>query len=301
MSTILNFPTKYPPRQWRMRRKIAAVAAQLGLDAEDLLWGDDEAGRPRSWFDQSDEALNGLWDTICQERMKKQHTDYLETVIPPRGIEKEAEKTKKAVILHFPVSDETRARIEQRNALKKKAAALKKSKTGRAKPAAAMEKTNAAARKKLMVKVQVAKKQLIQALPEFSDQTYRFILEMKFNKTSSKDLTGQELHELLLHFQELGWQQKVGKEGRAATVEHPLLYHDPTGLGRDRQMQKIQALLLEKGNIEDRAISFQYALAILKRQTGGVVTSFDNASPVHLKGVITALARHAERKGSRAQ
>jgi len=76
-----------------------------------------------------------------------------------------------------------------------------------------------------------------------------------------------------------------------------LLYSDLSGLGRSYLMQKISALLSEKGTKEGRYVRWDYALAILKRQSGGVVKEWEDALPDQLRGVIAALHRDAKRKG----
>ncbi|WP_300551551.1 regulatory protein GemA, partial [Desulfovibrio sp.] len=168
--------------------------------------------------------------------------------------------------------------------------------------AAPKESVERTIHKKMLAKVHIAVNDLKRMLPEFNDETYRFILEMKFDVSSSKDLTSAQLHELLLHFQNLGWQQKQsGTTHSRKRKDVPLLAHDPTGLGREAQMRKIQALLLEKGNVEGREVSMNYALSILKRQTGGTVTSFEDALPKQLQGVSAALSQDAIRKGRRTK
>ena len=64
-------------------------------------------------------------------------------------------------------------------------------------------------------------------------------------------------------------------------------------------MQKIEALLAEKGRVEGTDMPWAYAVGILKRQTRGEITSFQSPDLTDeaLNGVIAALSRDADRKG----
>ena len=65
-------------------------------------------------------------------------------------------------------------------------------------------------------------------------------------------------------------------------------------------MDKIEALLAEKGRVEGTHMPWAYAVAVLKKQSGGVTRCFEHATPEQLRGVIAALTRDARRKGRRA-
>ena len=296
MALIQKFPTAYPPHQWRIRQEIARLAEKSGEI--------DPASYPYEKCDPeftgwNDQELQKLLHMLQDMYLEKQYAEVCKHKVPLSKNEEPAiwRKIKRDTLILFPLKSEveTRRRSEEQ-AYKTAKEAVRK--TGR--PARSQAGDNEATRKKMIAKVHIAKNDLQKRLPEFNDDTYRFILQTTFDASSSKDLSISQLHELLLHFQDIGWRQKAsGKRGN--NVHHPLLTHDPAGLGRTAQMKKIQALLLEKGNVEGRAVSFNYALAILKRQTRGKVESFEDATPTHLRGVITALTQDAARKGRRVK
>lgn len=134
--------------------------------------------------------------------------------------------------------------------------------------------------KAMLAKVHIAKDRL-----SLSEDDYRNMLWDVFGVESSKDLDRQGLHDLLQHLQRLGFEP-VKRRDRA----------NPLG-GADGQIRKIEALLAEKGRVEGTDVPWGYAVAILKRHTGGQVTKFDEASPEQLRGVIAALIRDARRHG----
>jgi hypothetical protein len=149
-------------------------------------------------------------------------------------------------------------------------------------------------RKAMLAKVHIAKKDLTLALPRFNGDTYRFILESSFGVSSAADLSLEQLHALLLHFKNLGFQaQKRGKRKDTPAAlcrpENPL----------QPRMGKIEALLAEKGRVEGTDMPWGYAVGILKRQTKGEIKSFSSPllTPADLDGVIAALCRDAARKG----
>lgn len=150
-------------------------------------------------------------------------------------------------------------------------------------------------RKAMLGKVHIAKKDLMR-LSGFDDDTYRFILEHNFGVSSAAELSNAQLHSLLIHFASLGWQAKKGRHRREAPRA---LVHDSTGMSREARLEKIEAMLAEKGRAEGTDMPWGYAVAILKRQTAGQVRSFDKASPAQLDDVIAALYRDARRKGRR--
>ena len=76
--------------------------------------------------------------------------------------------------------------------------------------------------------------------------------------------------------------------------------NDNDNLGREPLMKKIEAQLTEKGRAEGTDVPWGYAVAILKRQSGGVTRCFEHATPEQLRGVIAALTRDARRNGRRA-
>lgn len=137
--------------------------------------------------------------------------------------------------------------------------------------------------KAMLAKVHIAKQRL-----GLDDEAYRGILSERFGVDSSKDLDMVGLNDLLLHFQRLGFQPTPRRKSA-----------DPYDI--DAQIRKIEALLAEKGRVEGTDVPWGYAMAILKRQTGGKVKSFEDASAMELRGVIVALIRDARKHGRRVQ
>ncbi len=172
-------------------------------------------------------------------------------------------------------------------------------------PVAPIKRTRGASiasdqRNAMLGKVHIAKKQMLETLPGFTEDTYRFILQEHFGVDSAATLEHTQLHTLLLHFGRLGWQAKPGRNRKHSPQT---LQQDSTGMSRTARMEKIEAMLAEKGRVEGTDMPWGYAVGILKRQTarapGGQVTSFDKASPAQLDDVIAALYRDAKRKGRR--
>ncbi|MDR2075623.1 MAG: regulatory protein GemA [Desulfovibrio sp.] len=149
-------------------------------------------------------------------------------------------------------------------------------------------------RKMMLAKVHIALKDL-QKLDGWSEDTYRFGLMERFGKDSAKDLTRDELHQTLLWLSSLGWRAKPGRHRKGAPVA--LEGEDLSHLDRQALLSKIEAQLAEKGRAEGTDMPWGYAEAILKRQTGGVIKSFDHALPDQLRGVLAALWKDAKRKG----
>ncbi len=130
----------------------------------------------------------------------------------------------------------------------------------------------------------------------FSEDVYRFFLRDNYGKDSAADLDNRQLDEVLRWLKSLGWKPR--KRGHRRTAPATLT-HDPTGLNRKARMEKIEAMLAEKGRVEKTDMPWGYAVAILKRQTakapGGQVKRFEDATPAHLDDVIAALYRDATR------
>jgi len=171
-------------------------------------------------------------------------------------------------------------------------------------------------RRAMIIKVQIRLKELYAKLPGFDEDVYRFIMREHWGVDSSTKLSNGQLHELLLHLQMLEFEDSKSKRRGKSKVKRgkqkitrplaghdapALLYSDPSGLGRTYLMEKISALLSEKGAAEGRYITWNYALGILKRQSGGVVDDWEKAMPENLRAVIAALYRDAKRKGRRTE
>ena len=172
-------------------------------------------------------------------------------------------------------------------------------------------------RKSLLAKVHVAKKQL-----GLTDDEYRAMLEGNFCLSSAAYLSLTDLKRLVLIMAEYGFKPTKGSAKRnaarkidadaiskgvvaasgkrkaiPATLQQPKA-DDP--FGRKPLMEKIEALLAEKGRVEGTHVPWAYAVAVLKRQSGGVTRCLEHATPEQLRGVISALTRDARRKDRRA-
>ena len=153
-------------------------------------------------------------------------------------------------------------------------------------------------RKAMLAKVHIARNQ--QAM---SEDDYRAMLDARYSVTSARDLTDKQLHDLLLYMQQLGAvftrgsaRKRSGKANRKREIPAALT-HDDAELGREAYLKKIEALLAEKGRAEGTHMPWGYAVAILKRQTGGALKSLDQADVSQLRDVIAALVYDARRKG----
>ena len=142
----------------------------------------------------------------------------------------------------------------------------------------------------MMAKAHIAKKYLC-----LSDADYRHVLNYNFGVESSRDLSDGQLNDLLSLFKEKGWQPKPkGKPTDSARDRKP-----PVPEGRRPLMNKIEALLAEKGRIEGRRVSWQYAEAILRKQSGEKL--FLNwATAEQLEKVIQALHYAVKRAKTKA-
>lgn len=150
-----------------------------------------------------------------------------------------------------------------------------------------------------LAKIHVAKKQLA-----MDDETYRAMLMSQFGVESARDLSAHQRKSCILYMQRLGFEGKRGKASPQRTGERrkrrdvPLtLEKDDSGLGRDVYMRKIEAQLAEKGRAEGTKVPWGYAVAILKRQSGGITKCFEHATVEQLRGVIAALTYDAKKKG----
>ncbi|HEU6435846.1 MAG TPA: phage protein GemA/Gp16 family protein [Nitratidesulfovibrio sp.] len=151
----------------------------------------------------------------------------------------------------------------------------------------------------MVTKAQIARRQL-----GLKDSEYYAILDARYGVESSTKLSVPQLHDLLLYFQTLGWQAKRGSAKRGARRDPgvaALLAGDAASLGREALMEKIEALLAEKGRVEGTHMPWAYAMGILKQQTKGAIRDFRQASPDQLRDVMLALLRDAKRKGRKTR
>lgn len=168
-------------------------------------------------------------------------------------------------------------------------------------------------RKALLAKIHVAKKQL-----GLTEDEYRALLDGHFGAASAADLGLTDLKRLVLVMADYGFKPSKGHARRGATRISAVAIHNAAephngyrkktipatleqdNLGREPLMKKIGAQLAEKGRAEGTDVPWGYAVAILKRQSGGVTRCFEHATPEQLRGVIAALTRDARRNGRRA-
>ena len=151
-------------------------------------------------------------------------------------------------------------------------------------------------RKALLAKIHVAKKQL-----GLTEDEYRALLDGHFGAASAADLGLTDLKRLVLVMADYGFKPSKGHARCGATRKKTIpATLEQDDLGREPLMKKIEAQLAEKGRAEGTDMPWGYAVAILKRQSGGVTRCFEHATPEQLRGVIAALTRDARRTGRRA-
>lgn len=152
-------------------------------------------------------------------------------------------------------------------------------------------------RKALLAKIHIAKTQL-----GMKDAEYLTLLDSYYGVESACVLGLTELKGLVLVMQkEYGFKPSKGHARRGATRKKTIpATLEQDDLGRKPLMGKIEAMLAEKGRAEGTDVPWGYAVAILKRQSGGVTRCFEHATPEQLRGVIAALTRDARRNGRRA-
>jgi hypothetical protein len=157
-------------------------------------------------------------------------------------------------------------------------------------------------RKAMLAKIHIAKAQL-----GLKEEEYRDMLWHNFGVDSSADLDMERLDEFLGLLANVGFRAKKRRDA-------PEKLRRAAGKGRGAQsatrangsddawgtrppLRKIEALLAEKGRVEGTDVPWGYAVAILRRQTGGLAKCLDKAEPGELRGVVAALTRDAKRKG----
>lgn len=143
----------------------------------------------------------------------------------------------------------------------------------------------------MLAKIHIALDDLYARLKGFNEDVYRYTLRERFGEESAAALDNDQLHQVLAWLSSLGWAAQKPRRRKDA----------PAALGAVSRLEKIEALLAEKGRVERTDMPWSYAMGILKRQTGGEVRSFDKASDEELDAVIAALYRDAKRKGRRVR
>ncbi|UQZ89552.1 regulatory protein GemA [Deltaproteobacteria bacterium Smac51] len=140
-------------------------------------------------------------------------------------------------------------------------------------------------RRGMLAKIHIAKKDL-----GLTDADYRHVLTVNYNVESAADLTDEQLNDLLNLFKQKGWKplrKDVPADGNRRDSKPPV--------PKDRQplVNKIEALLSEKGRLEGRRVSWKYAEAILKKQGGPDYLNW--ATVQQLENVVRALYYAVER------
>lgn len=141
----------------------------------------------------------------------------------------------------------------------------------------------------MLAKVHLAKKDL-----GLTEGDYRHVLRYNYNVESARDLSDRELNSLLDLFKSKGW--KARPKGQAAESGRDI--KPPVPAERQPLMNKIEALLAEKGRLEGRRVSWKYAEAILRNQGGPQYLNW--ASPGQLEKVIQALSYAVKRAKAKA-
>lgn len=152
----------------------------------------------------------------------------------------------------------------------------------------------------LLAKVHIAKTQL-----GMTDGEYLTLLDSYYNVSSAGVLDLAELKGLVLVMQrEYGFKPTKGsakrKAARKKNIPAQLQPEADDPLIIKPLLEKIEAQLTEKGRVEGTHVPWGYAVAVLKKQSGGVTRCFEHATAEQLRGVIAALTRDAKRKGRRA-
>ena len=144
------------------------------------------------------------------------------------------------------------------------------------------------ARQNMLCKIHLAKRDL-----GLSEADYRHVLRYNFNVESAADLNERQLDDLVSLFKEKGWQAKP--KGQASSAGRD--FKPPVPQERRPLMDKIEALLAEKGRLAGRRIPWKYAEAILKRQGGPNFLNWATAE--QLKNVVAALSYSVKRDQAR--
>lgn len=135
-------------------------------------------------------------------------------------------------------------------------------------------------RNSLLAKVHIAKKAL-----GMEEEAYRDLLEATTGKRSAGALSVRQLVQVVEVMRKRGWSDEDPRparrkpKARTAPDCRPLL-------------DKVGALLADSGR------PWAYATAMLRRMYG--VTKLEWAKPEHLRGIIAALTKDAQRQARRA-
>ncbi|WP_018169113.1 gp16 family protein [Thioalkalivibrio sp. ALMg9] len=125
-------------------------------------------------------------------------------------------------------------------------------------------------RRKDLAKIHMAAKAL-----GLDRATYEGLLTQVAGVTSAAHLTADGRRKVLTRMRQLGWGERYGRKRPAAPS------------GRSPQIAKIEALLADIGNLQQRAVPWQYADTIARRVCG--VDRVEWVPTDQLHKVITAL------------
>lgn len=235
-------------------------------------------GKDKTWDDMPLDFLYGPMNILRAELAKKE-SEAAKAAVPPR----------RAKVIAFSGQG---ASVPGRVPVPRPAHAPQ--------PDAESNGKRAAEKARYIQRVKMLQRDCEKALPRFDDTTYRDILSEQFNVYSCTALEAPQLRALLMYMKGLLRDAKGGAV--QCSFDAPaLLYHDPAGLGRERLMRRILGALKEKGAREGKYVPWNYALGILKRASGGVAATWEDALPVNLKAIIAALHYDAKRKGRRTR
>lgn len=138
-------------------------------------------------------------------------------------------------------------------------------------------------RNTLIAKVKIAQKQL-----GIGDSDYRFMLQMNFGVSSCTELDETGLLKLITFFRSNGWQDKPAKSKAQDKHGRPITINS-TANPAAPVLRRIEALLSELGTIRGRYVPWDYAVGILKKQSG--IELLDAATSGELQKVMVALER----------
>ena len=288
MAEILRFPLDYPVRQWATRLKIQGLLDKLGWDMARCMEG-FSAESADKWPLLDDESLLLMVDYLQEEYLLAQAGRQGSTT----AARPDAAPAKRParVLAYPPIPMETRQKTTRASRPRKAEAAVSDARA---------DEATRAAKVKYIQRVKMLQRDCEKALPRFDDGAYRAILAEQCNGAEScTALSVPQLRALLLYLR--GLLRACPTQAPVSFDAPALLHHDASGQERTGRMRKIQGLLAGKGKAEGRYMRWSYALGILKRQTGGVVSAWEDAAPAQLDAVIAALSKDAGRKGRRCR
>lgn len=134
------------------------------------------------------------------------------------------------------------------------------------------------------------KLQMLKRHHQIGDEVYRDRLEQVTGKRSSKALNVKEFAAVLNSYAAQGIHPPEPQKSSKKARQKPKV-----SAARQAQLDKIEALLAEKGRVEGQHIPWAYAEGILKRLYK--IDQIAWANGRQLGGVITALTKDAKRKG----